>query len=332
MAKTIVITTIFPPTPSIRKWAEMPGWSVIAVGDRKTPENWHCPPVLYLSPTGQEKMRFRIARKLPWNHYARKLMGYLAAMEQGADMILDTDDDNLPKHDWAFPEFTGTFTRTEADKGFVNIYSGFTRQHIWPRGFPLNRVCDPSARLLPESLSPASVRVGVWQGLADGDPDVDAVYRMTVNLPCYFDDRPPIVLNVGTVSPFNSQNTVFVRSVFPLLYLPAMVTFRTTDIIRSLVAQPILWSAGLVLGFTRATVVQNRNDHQYLSDFESEIPCYLHAEKILDTVVGAVSSRVSIENNLVNAYNALIGRHLIPRAEMDLLSAWIADVQDVAGG
>ena len=26
-------------------------------------------------------------------------------------------------------------------------------------------------------------RVGVWQGLADGDPDVDAIYRLTVGEP-----------------------------------------------------------------------------------------------------------------------------------------------------
>jgi hypothetical protein len=331
MHKTIVITSVFPPTPSVRKWADMADWNLIVVGDQKTPENWRCPQAAYLSPADQEKMRFRITRNLPWNHYARKLLGYLAAIDRGADVILDTDDDNLPKPDWSIPEFAGAFSQTGPDRGFVNIYTGFTQQHIWPRGFPLNRVCDPSARLLSDSLSSAPVQVGIWQGLADGDPDVDAVYRMTVNAPCNFDDRPPIVLNVGTVSPFNSQNTAFTRSVFPLLYLPAFVSFRSTDIIRGLVAQPILWSAGYVLGFTRATVVQNRNDHHYLSDFESEIPCYLHAEKMLDIVVGTVSSRFSIENNLVNAYDALVCHHLIPEREMDVLTAWIADIQDMTG-
>jgi hypothetical protein len=331
MHKTIVITTVFPPTASVRQWAEMAGWNLIVVGDRKTPDDWHCPPAEYLSPADQETMRFRITRLLPWNHYARKLLGYLAAIDRGAEIILDTDDDNLPKPGWRIPEFVGTYSQTGPDRGFVNIYTGFTPQHIWPRGFPLNRVCDPSAHLFSAGLSSASVKVGIWQGLADGDPDVDAVYRMTVNVPCYFDDRPPIVLNEGTVSPFNSQNTAFERSVFPLLYLPAFVPFRSTDIIRGLVAQPILWRAGYALGFTGATVVQNRNDHHYLSDFESEIPCYLHAEKILDIVAGAVSSNLSIENNLVNAYNALVCHHLIPEREMDLLTAWIADIQDAAG-
>ena len=159
---------------------------------------------------------------------------------------------------------------------------------------------------------------------------MDAVYRMTVNIPCFFDDKPPVVLDTGTVSPFNSQNTAFIRPVFPLLYLPASVSFRSTDIIRGLVAQPILWSAGYSLGFTRATVVQDRNEHQYLSDFESEIPCYLHAEKILNVVEGAVSSRFSIETNLVNAYESLIRHELIPKCEMDLVLAWVRDIQNLA--
>jgi hypothetical protein len=331
MHKTIVITSIYPATPSVRKWADMTGWKVIVVGDRKTPPDWCCPPAMYLSVIEQESAPFRITRTLPWNHYARKLMGYLFAIGQGADIIVDTDDDNMPKPDWALPDFDGTYPLTAQHRGFVNVYRYFTDQHIWPRGFPLNRVCDPAAHLCDSGIQPEAVAIGIWQGLADGDPDVDAVYRMTVNTPCFFNTKPPVVLDTGTVSPFNSQNTAFIKPVFPLLYLPSCVSFRSTDIIRSLVAQPILWSAGYLLGFTQATVVQNRNDHHYLSDFESEIPCYLHAEKIMDVVIGAVSSRFSIENNLLIAYESLIRHHLLPENEMRQVSAWVEDIQNVAG-
>ncbi len=327
MHKTIVITSIYPPSPSIRKWADFSGWNVVVAGDKKTPVDWNCHPATYLSAADQENTHFQIAPLLPWNHYARKLMGYLAAIQQGAEIILDTDDDNMPKPDWAIPEFCGDFLVTPPGMGFINVYSYFTDQHIWPRGFPLNRVCDPTARLAAGQIKTAPAGIGIWQGLADGDPDVDAVYRMTVNTPCFFDTKPPIVLDIGTVSPFNSQNTAFIRPVFALLYLPASVSFRSTDIIRGLVAQPILWSAGYSLGFTRATVVQDRNEHHYLSDFESEIPCYLHAEKILEAVEAVVSSRHSIETNLVNAYESLVRHDLVPKCEMELVLAWVRDIQ-----
>jgi hypothetical protein len=331
MHKTIVITSIYPPSPSVRKWAALADWNLVVAGDKKTPVDWNCHPATYLSVADQERARFRIAGILPWNHYTRKLMGYLVAIQQGAEIILDTDDDNMPKSDWSIPEFDGTYLMTPPDMGFVNVYSYFTDQHIWPRGFPLNRVCDPAARLAAGAMQTAPVRVGIWQGLVDGDPDVDAIYRMTLNTPCFFDAKCPVVLNTGTVSPFNSQNTVFIKPLFPLLYLPASVSFRSTDIIRGLVAQPILWSAGYSLGVTRATVVQNRNDHHYLSDFESEIPCYLYPEKIMDVVEGAVSSRFSIESNLITAYESLIRQNLIPKCEMDLVLAWVRDIQHLSG-
>ena len=330
MLKTIVITTIYPVSPSVRKWTDFTDWRVVVAGDKKTPMDWSCHPATYLSVADQEIAQFQITRMLPWNHYARKLMGYLVAIQQGAEIILDTDDDNMPKSDWSIPEFDGDYLMTSPDMGFVNIYSYFTDQHIWPRGFPLNRVCDPAESLAAGSMQTAPVRVGIWQGLADGDPDVDAIYRMTVNTPCFFDSKCPVVLNTGTVSPFNSQNTAFIKPLFPLLYLPASVSFRSTDIIRGLVAQPILWSAGYSLGFTGATVVQNRNEHNHLSDFESEIPCYLYPEKIIDVVERAVSSRFSIETNLVNAYESLIRHNLIPKCEMDLLLAWVKDIQNMA--
>jgi len=37
-----------------------------------------------------------LADLLPYHHYCRKNIGYLYAIRQGADCILETDDDNLP--------------------------------------------------------------------------------------------------------------------------------------------------------------------------------------------------------------------------------------------
>ena len=38
--KWIVITTINPPTPDVKKLATIPGWKVVVVGDTKSPQNW----------------------------------------------------------------------------------------------------------------------------------------------------------------------------------------------------------------------------------------------------------------------------------------------------
>ena len=116
---------------------------------------------------------------------------------------------------------------------------------------------------------------------------------------------------------------------FPLLYLPAHVTFRFTDILRGIVAQPIAWNNNRLLGFGGSTVVQRRNPHDYLKDFESEIPVYIHSEETLDTVVNCLSklNKQSIPEDMVSAYSALKEKNIVQEKEMALLIAWIEDIR-----
>ena len=177
----------------------------------------------------------------------------------------------------------------------------------------------------PGEWNEAPAHIGIWQGLADGDPDVDAIYRLVDNTPCYFRDDPPVVLSRGTLSPFNSQNTAVRRELFALLYLPCTVTFRFTDILRSLVAQPIMWAHGYTLGFTAATVVQIRNPHDYLRDFESEIPCYLESRHVVSLVTAAIQAGASVPDQLQQAYIALHRAGIVHQEELRVLSAWLED-------
>ncbi|MEI9863096.1 MAG: STELLO glycosyltransferase family protein [Limisphaerales bacterium] len=108
--------------------------------------------------------------------------------------------------------------------------------------------------------------------------------------------------------------------------MPALVTFRYTDILRGLIAQPILWAAGYRLGFNGATVVQERNPHNFLKDFESEIPCYLHPDRVVEKVVEVVSPNKSIAENLLRAYENLVKAGLVPAGEIKLVEAWLHDL------
>jgi hypothetical protein len=107
------------------------------------------------------------------------------------------------------------------------------------------------------------------------------------------------------------------------MYLPVHVTFRFTDILRGLVAQPILWAAGYTLCFGRATVIQKRNPHDYLADFESEIPCYLYPKRILEAVQNAVTEKNGIVGNMRAAYEALLQQNIVKPEEITLLEKWL---------
>lgn len=324
----VVITSIFEPTEAVCAFAKMSNQRLFVVGDKKTPMEWKCPNATYLSVEEQQEMRFELVKTLPFNHYCRKMLGYISAIKDGCEYIIDTDDDNMPKKDWAFPALDADFDCFSKNKGFINVYQLFTRQKIWPRGLPLNYISSELER--EKEFVRRKCRVGVWQGLVDEDPDVDAIYRLTSDMPCVFEARDPIVLGEGTISPFNTQNTMVRKELFPLLYLPVTVTFRYTDILRGLIAQPIMWAHNYQLGFTKATVVQKRNPHNYMKDFLSEIPMYENGGRVVDIVMNVASAKKSITDNLYNSYCALLAERVVQREEMTALECWIKDLDGLS--
>jgi len=253
------------------------------------------------------------------------MVGYLYAMRLGAEVIYDTDDDNIPLSCWAHLPDEGKY-QTLTNPGFFNIYSSFSNKKVWPRGLPLDEILLKKAPRKTLRFS----RIGIWQHLANGDPDVDAIYRLTNNTPVFFNPARPLVLEAGAVCPINSQNTFFHKAAFPLLFLPAFVTFRFTDILRGLVAQPILWNSGLRVGFGKATVVQKRNPHDYIKDFASEIPVFLHSRSVIERSIAAVKVGASIPENLINVYSELLRASIVTKKETQLLYDWCEDISSIA--
>ena len=253
----------------------------------------------------------------------RGVVAFLAAARAGASIIIDTDDDNAPLSPYPLPAFDGTFDSTPDDQGFINIHHVFGAAPTWPRGFPLDLVLEDH-RDVP--LAPTHVRLGVWQGLVDGEPDVDAIWRLTSAQVHAFVPRTPVVLGRQSICPVNSQNTAFTRAVFATMYLPATVTFRFSDILRGLVAQPILWRFGFRVGFTSPSAVQDRNPHDAFSDFVSEIPMYRHARTVPGLVHDAISAATTIPEAMALAYRDLARAHIVEAHEVELLEAWLADL------
>lgn len=326
MARTrsVVITTINPPTSAVIAWARTGAAHVIVVGDRKTPDAWECEGTTYLSLVEQLDVFGRFAERLPIDHYSRKNLGYLAAMHSRSSEILDTDDDNFPESSMRFPFESAIARAVGPQLGFVNPYAFFTHQLIWPRGHPIDLI--PREEHSPATQGAEANNVVVWQSLVDEDPDVDSLYRLVIGEPCTFAAGTPLILGPGTVAPFNSQSTLFLREAFPLLYLPSLVSFRFSDILRGLVAQPILWAMGLELGFCTAGFRQERNVHDLVDDFTSEVPMFLHTRRAYAAVEQSVAGDSSAEENLVRAYSALVNEGIVPEGELELLDLWIGEV------
>jgi hypothetical protein len=97
--KFIIVTSINLPTSNIKYMNDaFYSWCLIVVGDEKTPKDWEYKNIYFLSLEDQLALanKFKIINLLPKNSYLRKILGYLVAIENQAENIYETDDDNLP--------------------------------------------------------------------------------------------------------------------------------------------------------------------------------------------------------------------------------------------
>ncbi len=329
MIGSTIVTSISQPSHPLRCIASMSsryGYRFILIGDLKSPPDFHLQDCDYFSFEEQQKLPFSFASICPKGHYARKNIGYLEAIRSGVETIWETDDDNLPADGFEFSQSPHIVGDCLSLKGWVNVYNYFADSNIWPRGLPLAEINKVAPNLTEsgEYFSP------IQQGLADENPDVDAIYRLIGDLPFNFSPRKlPVVLNTGVWCPFNSQNTTWFSEAFPLLYLPSYCSFRMTDIWRSFVAQRLLWTIDSQLSFHSPNVYQDRNDHDLMLDFNDEIPGYLNNQKIKDLLEGAKlkDGKENLYDNLLICYNEFVRVGLVLEDELRLLNAWIEDLK-----
>jgi hypothetical protein len=331
---SIVVTSIFQPNKSLLALAEgakRNKWEFIIIGDVSSPKEFYLEGATYYDVTAQRNLQWKFAALCPERHYTRKNIGYLIAMANGSNVIIETDDDNIPNPEFWLPRNESAAVRLTSGSGWANIYSLFTTVKVWPRGFPLEEIHRSDSNL---SISKNSLEIycPIQQGLADENPDVDAVFRMTQMLPIVFEKGDNYHIAKGLWCPFNSQNTTWFKEVFPLLYLPSFCSFRMTDIWRSFVAQRILWECDWTLMFHNATVWQERNEHSLIKDFEQEVPGYINNNKIINLLekLNLKKGKNEISQNLLVCYEALIRNGIISDVkELDLLKAWLTDVESI---
>lgn len=328
----IVVTSIAGPNKFLRDLAQgcaERGYNFIVIGDQASPAEFHIDGCDFYSLKRQKETSLKFARDCPTKHYARKNIGYLLAIRNGASTIIETDDDNIPYQQfWARRRRIQNAALIE-NSGWVNVYHYFSDENIWPRGFPLSALKEQVPGF--ETLNQADVDCPIQQGLSDDNPDVDAVYRLTLPLPQRFRKDRRVALINGSWCPFNSQNTTWWSDAFKLLYLPAYCSFRMTDIWRSFIAQRIAWLNGWAVLFDEPTMRQERNEHNLLSDFNDEVPGYLHNSEICEALeaLPLESGTEKIGDNLKICYEKLVSMSLIGAEELKLLGAWLEDIEQL---
>jgi hypothetical protein len=337
-----IATTIYPPSMQLKTLALLTsksGGKTIVVGDMKTPISWNESNISFFSLQAQlDKYPFTdFAKMLPINHYCRKNLGYLYGMLEKPEWIYETDDDNLVSTEELNPPSltVGVTDQIVHNQGWLNIYNYTnilnrleSEGSIWPRGYPLEVINDKSEKLnYQEKVNNLEIQVPIANGLVDGDPDVDAIFRLTRNLPLKFEKfQKDLIICGGTWAPFNSQNTWWHKSVFPLLYLPVTTSFRVTDILRSYIAQCIITKFNMGIRFFGPSAIQERNEHSLIGDFEQEIPLYLNSQKMLSEINSSIKTADNITQAQFMAYERLEKLGFVESNELSMLNGWIESI------
>lgn len=349
-----VVTTIFSPTQLLDQLRALPEWCLVVVGDYKTKEaEWRTfvgssKTTVYLSPKDQDALLYKSLKHLPWNHFGRKNIGYLFAIQHGAQLIWDTDDDNVLRDPASLTKLanfavssspSALIPSAAGDHHLWNPYLYFrpiqqtSAQEVpicWPRGFPLEYVKDASAAASDTGQELNVSKVGVFQSLANNDPDVDAIYRLTKEMPLSFLARDAMIaLRPGRFAPFNAQATLWKKEAFWGMLLPVTVHGRVSDIWRSYFMQRLMKDVNLHLSFTSPLAVQYRNVHSLVADLQSEVPLYTKANELtkwLRQWNPARDTAGSLVKRMEQLYVDLYEIGILEEQDVLLCQAWLSDL------
>ncbi len=274
MKNVIVTTSINPPTKAIEGFDAMSDWTLVAIGDLKTPADYWLKRGIYVSPKEQEKYDKELSDAIGWNCIQRRNFGLLWAYDMGADIVAVVDDDNIPYDGWGQNLIIGESVEAnyyETDLPAFDPVGATNEKHLWHRGYPLQLIPKRDYSCSSRRKMTFDVQADFW----DGDPDIDAVCRMIHKPECKFDPSLfPIAAN--KVSPFNSQNTFLRGSLLPDYFLFPHVG-RMDDIWAAYYVQ----AKGAKVVFNKPSVYQKRNEHNLVVDMKRE---YLGYENNLEIV------------------------------------------------
>src|SRR3989338_3927128 len=274
--------------------------------------------VEYQEPKDQE--RFAISSIIGWRTPRRRPAAWLPAIELAPDFILSVDDDNIPAPDY-FATWYRVLTEPAAKKVTAARFEMKAPWHnylasadapfeIHPRGFP-HPFRAKTETALEESGPHAPEKIALWQGISLGDPDMDAMARLTWPQRTQLNvirEKNYVLENVW--SPYNMQNTVYAPALFGL---PILWPFagRFDDIYASFAFQRLMFNRGLLAHVGDPVNRQDRGGRDTLrGDFLEEIDGYHQSHDVWEEI-HAIQAREPTQflDRLIQGKHPAIQKH-----------------------
>jgi hypothetical protein len=284
MSKFIVTTTINKPTIATLKYCEIAvkkNWKFVIIGDLKTPHDEYKAlendNVIYLSPEQQDSFCKELSDTIGWKTIQRRNVGFVYAYRNNATLVATVDDDNIPYENWGDNIYVDKdievdiYTNTKSN--FFDPLSVTNCNDLWHRGYPIE--CLNTKNDI-EYKGKFKRRVLVQSDLWDGDPDIDAICRLSKKPIVKFNNFEPFGSN--QLSPFNSQNTFLSPKVLSV-YAVLPYIGRMDDIWGSYILQYYYPNSVI---YNKSTVYQERNIQDLIKNMENEIIGYRNTYRLLN--------------------------------------------------
>jgi hypothetical protein len=279
--KIIITTTIYPISEAVRGFASISGWDLLIVGDKKTPQNEYLEfsnqskNCTYLSPDEQDRNYKQISDAIGWNSIQRRNIGFIYAYQKGYEIFASVDDDNIPLSNWGDEIYLNRPTVVdlyEVDSVAFDPLAPFQNSEIWHRGFPLE-LLDKRFKF---EVSSQTITPLIQANLWNGDPDIDAMSRIIFKPILDFPklNKP---YSSSKLLPFNSQNTLLSRAAIPFYFVLPFIG-RFDDIWAAYIFQNYFPQS---IVFSDATVYQDRNIQNLITNLENEIFGYRNTLRLL---------------------------------------------------
>jgi hypothetical protein len=325
--RTLIVTTIngieHPGIQSLIQFSNLQRYSLILIGDTKTPEypDITSDYVSYFSIRDQMRLDFKSAQTFPRGHYARKNIGYLIAAQRNCKWIGESDDDNLCFESfWTPPSYPLAIIGPKIGH-YLNTFSAMGLDALWPRGLPITSVRDASDyRIMGETKEGL---IACIQGLTDDEPDVDAIARSLHETYVKFPNKS-FALAPDCYAPINSQMTLWNSSYcLPLLYLPFTVSWRVADIWRGYIAQRFFAIRRWNTIYRGSVGRQIRNPHDLRVDFSEEVEVHTRTDRLVG-ILNTIDNWDIVEF-LERTYTLMVENQLVDSKELDYVTVWLED-------
>jgi len=306
-SKWIVFTAFNPPSKFVKHLEKnIENWKIVVIGNSGTDNTeWNIfnnsTTLFYLSFEDQKKLKFSINKYLKGNSKFRKIIGYLYAIQRGAEEIYEIDED-LIFNDFSFlnNNFKNKIVSygTRNDSSQINPYSFFGEPSIWPRGFTINDIGKQSRNIFHYiNSSNINLKPLIFQGLINKKPDIDSIFYNTKikfnnSFNFNFTESYPLIYFPNNFVPINSQNTRYLYEIFPFLMFPISLEENIADIWRGYIMQKFAWKLNGSVIYYKSSIYREK-EYKNFSNYTKDKKNYFELNKLIDIL----NFNINIFNN-----------------------------------